>query len=274
MNLSFEFFPPKNTQSKQTLQLVRQELSALNPEYFSVTFGAGGSTQTSTLETILDIQTNDNTAATPHISCVGSTKDELLNLLQIYQKNNIKRLVVLRGDIPSGMVGSGEFNYAYELVEFIRQHFNNTFIIKVAAYPEKHPQSPNAHQDMIHFVDKIKAGANSAITQYFYNIDAYLYFVDSVQKQGIDVPIVPGIMPITNYIQLARFSYFSGAQIPQWILNQLEIYQHDKASLIDFGYEVVAKLCAQLKSQGVNDFHFYSMNRTHPSKKLAEQLLK
>ena len=273
MKISFEFFPPKHAQGVQTLKEVRLALSQLNPEYFSVTFGAGGSTQDSTLATILDIQANDDTPAVPHISCIGSTKEQLQQLLQTYSNHNINQLVVIRGDMPSGMHSTGDFNYAYELVSFIKENFNHHFNVQVAAYPEKHPQSNNIKQDIKHFIDKIKAGANGAITQYFYNIDAYQYFVDVVRKQGVDVPITPGIMPITNYEQLTRFSNFSGTQIPKWIVNQLEVYQNDLPSLRAFGLEVVSNLCEQLKNQGVNQFHFYSMNRIEPSKTLAKLLL-
>lgn len=272
MQISFEFFPPKNPQSKAQLKQVRTELLTLSPEYFSITFGAGGSTQDATLETVLDITQNDGVPATPHISCIGTSKEKILALLTTYQQNNINRLVVLRGDLPDGVSVLGDFHYASELVAFIREKFGDYFYIQVAAYPEKHPESNNINDDIQQFANKMHAGANGAITQYFYNVDAYRYFVDKAQDLGVTGSIVPGIMPITNYTQLVKFSQLSGAQIPQWISNQLEARQNDLPSLRAFGLEVVANLCEQLKNQGVNEFHFYSMNRVEPVKTLARQL--
>jgi len=260
MKTSFEFFPPRTDKGKQTLAQVRQELSTINPEYFSVTFGAGGSTQDATLETVLDIQANDSVSAAPH-------------LLDQYKAADINRLVALRGDIPSGVRDIGDFRYANELVEFIKSEYNDHFHIEVAAYPEMHPQAKNIQTDLEHFANKVKAGADAAITQYFYNADAYFRFLDDAQKLGIDVPITPGIMPITNHTQLSRFSNMCGAEIPKWILERLKLYENDLTSLTLFGTEVVSNLCQTLKDQGVDSFHFYSMNRTEPSLSIAKNLL-
>lgn len=273
MQVSFEFFPPRTEQGRQTLKQVRSELSNINPEYFSVTFGAGGSTQDATLETVLDIQANDSVSVAPHLSCIGSEKRRIKQLLDQYIQQGINRIVALRGDIPSGVRDIGDFHYANELVSFIREEYNDYFHIEVAAYPETHPQAKNISQDLTHFANKVKAGANGAITQYFYNIDAYLRFVEDTQKLGVEVPITPGIMPITNHTQLVRFSNLCGAEIPKWILSRLQLYDNDLESLRDFGLDVVNNLCQNLKSQGVESFHFYSMNRTEPSLTLAKNLL-
>ncbi len=273
MQLSFEFFPPRTEQGKLNLKQVRQELSVINPHYFSTTFGAGGTTQDATLETVLDIQANDGVSAAPHLSCVDSEKSNILALLNQYKAAGINRIVALRGDIPSGVRDIGDFHYANELVAFIRQEFNDHFHIEVAAYPEMHPQAKNMNSDIEHFVNKIKAGANGAITQYFYNADAYFRFVDEVQKKGVDTPITPGIMPITNYDQLLRFSNMCGAEIPRWIEKRLATFGDDNESLRAFGFDVVAQLCDQLKSQGVDHFHFYSMNKSQPTLQLAQTLI-
>ncbi len=273
MQLSFEFFPPRTDQGKLNLKQVRQELSAIKPHYFSTTFGAGGTTQEATLETVLDIQAHDGVSAAPHLSCIDSEKSKILALLSQYKAAGINRIVALRGDIPSGVRDIGDFHYASELVAFIRHEFNDHFHIEVAAYPEMHPQAKNMNTDIQHFVNKMKAGANSAITQYFYNVDAYLRFVDDVQKLGIDAPITPGIMPITNHAQLLRFSNMCGAEIPRWIEKRLAVFGDDLESLSAFGLEVVDNLCDQLKSQGVENFHFYTMNRSQPSLTLAKNLL-
>lgn len=272
MQLSFEFFPPRTDQGKKNLRQVRQELSVINPHYFSTTFGAGGTTQDATLETVLDIQANDGIPAAPHLSCIDSKKSKILTLLSQYKDAGINRIITLRGDIPSGVRDIGDFHYANELVEFIRTEFNDHFHIEVAAYPEMHPQAKNMQTDLTHFVNKIKAGADGAITQYFYNADAYFRFVDEVQKQGIDTPITAGIMPITNHDQLMRFSTMCGAEIPRWIEKRLSGYGDDMQSLREFGFDVVANLCDQLKNQGVDNFHFYSMNKSQPSLQLAKLL--
>lgn len=273
MQLSFEFFPPRTDKGRQNLKQVRQELSVVSPQYFSCTFGAGGTTQDATLETVLNIQANDGISAAPHLSCIDSEKSKISALLKQYKEAGINRIIALRGDIPSGVCDIGDFHYANKLVEFIRHEFNDHFHIEVAAYPEMHPQAKNMQTDLQHFADKIKAGANGAITQYFYNADAYFKFVEDVQKLGIDTPITPGIMPITNYDQLLRFSNMCGAEIPRWIEKRLATFGDDTESLLDFGFEVVANLCNQLKSQGVESFHFYSMNRSQPSLQLAKILI-
>ena len=271
-DLSFEFFPPRTDQGKQTLTQVRKELSAIDPEYFSVTFGAGGSTQDATLETVLNIQQNDGIPAAPHLSCIGSEKSKIIELLDQYKTAGINRIVALRGDIPSGVRDIGDFHHANELVEFIKTQYNDHFHIEVAAYPEMHPQAKNITTDLEHFVNKVKAGASGAITQYFYNADAYFRFRDEAEKAGVNIPITPGIMPITNYTQLVRFSTMCGAEIPKWILERLKLYENDLDSLAEFGTEVVANLCQTLKNQGVDGFHFYSMNRAQPSLNIAKNL--
>ncbi len=270
MKLSFEFFPPRTDKGKQSLRQVRQELLVINPHYFSTTFGAGGTTQDATLETVLDIQANDGIGAAPHLSCIDSEKSKILTLLNQYKDAGINRIVALRGDIPSGVRDIGDFHYANELVEFIRTEFNDHFHIEVAAYPEMHPQAKNMQTDMTHFINKMKAGADGAITQYFYNADAYFRFVDEVQNQGIYAPITPGIMPITNHDQIIRFSEMCGAEIPRWIERRLSCYGDDMQSLREFGFDVVANLCDRLKTQGVDSFHFYSMNKSQPSLDLAK----
>lgn len=274
MKISFEFFPPRTAQGKQTLSQAQQALSVINPEYFSVTFGAGGTTQEATLETVLDIQKNGPIAAVPHLSCIGASMANITKLLDRYKAAGIDRIVVLRGDIPSGIRDIGNFHYANELVAFIKLQYNDDFHIEVAAYPEVHPQAQNIQTDLTHFINKIKAGANSAITQYFYNPDAYFRFRDEVEKLGVDVPITPGIMPISNYIQLVRFSNLCGAEIPKWILARLKLYENDLDSLKAFGIEVVSNLCQNLKDQGVDSFHFYSMNRVQPSLEIANNLIR
>ncbi len=272
MNISFEFFPPKTEQGRQTLQQVSTELATLKPEYFSVTFGAGGTTPEATRNTVADLTKTLATPIAPHLSCIHSKKSELIHLLDNYQTQDITRLVVIRGDIPLGAQTIGTFKYANELVAFIKSHYANAFHIEVAAYPEMHPQAHNIHSDLAHFVNKVKAGADGAITQYFYNPEGYFRFRDEVHKLGVDIPITAGIMPITNYTQLTRFSNLCGAEIPRWILTRLEYYQNDADSLAKFGEEVVMNLCQTLKNQGVDQFHFYSLNRAAPSFKLAQQL--
>jgi len=260
---SFEFFPPKTEEGKEKLRVVRDKLGVLKPKYFSVTFGAGGSTQQGTLESVLEIQQAGYEAA-PHISCIGTRKQIITDLLDTYKANGIKHLVALRGDLPSGSgnVSGGDFNYANELVGFIRQHYGDHFYIEVAAYPEVHPQAKNAFTDLDNFKRKIDAGADSALTQYFFNPDAYFRFVDECEKRGVDVPIVPGIMPITNYTQLARFSDMCGAEIPRWIRKRLEAFGDDKESIRQFGEEVVTALCEQLLQAGAPGLHFYTLNQS------------
>ena len=259
--LSFEFFPPKTAEGIANLRATRAQLAQFNPEFFSVTFGAGGSTTDRTKETVFEIQAEGYQAA-PHISCISSSKEEIRELLTAYKANGIKRLVTLRGDIPSGEVSAGDFKHANELVTFIRQETGDWFHLEVAAYPEFHPEAISAAKDMANFKRKIEAGANSAITQYFYNSDAYFRFVDSCTADGIAVPIVPGIMPIYNYTQLARFSGLCGAEIPRWLRLRLEAYADDMPSLRALGIDVVSELCECLLVWGVPSIHFYTLNQS------------
>lgn len=261
---SFEFFPPKTPEGEEKLKLVRDQLGALQPRYFSVTFGAGGSTQQGTFDTVMDIQQAGYTAA-PHLSCIGSTRDNISTILQTYMTKGINRIVALRGDMPSGMQEAGEFRHANELVEFIRRETGDHFHIEVAAYPEFHPQAGNARQDLLNFKRKVEAGANSAITQYFFNPDAYFHFVDDCEQLGVMLPIVPGIMPITNYTQLSRFSDMCGAEIPRWIRKRLESFGDDRPSIRAFGEDVVTELCHQLLEAGAPGLHFYTMNQSGPT---------
>ncbi len=269
---SIEFFPPKTEEGKAKLRKTREELAKLNPAYISVTYGAGGSTQQGTLDTVLEIK-NAGIDAAPHLTCVGSTKENIRGLLQTYIDNGINRIVALRGDMPSGMREMGEFRYASELVEFIRAETGDHFYVEVAAYPEFHPQANSAKSDLENFKRKIDAGANSAITQYFYNPDAYYRFIDDCEKMGIGIPIVPGIMPITNYKNLARFSEMCGAEIPRWIRKHLEDFGDDIDSLRAFGQQTTTQLCHTLLGQGAPGLHFYSMNRVDPTQAIWKELL-
>jgi methylenetetrahydrofolate reductase (NADPH) len=258
---SFEFYPPKTEEGAANLKVVHNTLSEQNPEFFSVTFGAGGSTRDKTFDTVVGIQAQGLSAA-PHLSCVASTKENIRSILKDYQDHNISRIVALRGDVPSGMMSPGEFRYANELVEFIRQETGEYFTIHVAAYPEVHPQAHSASEDFKNFKRKVDAGANAVITQYFYNAEAYFYFVDSCEKHGISVPIVPGIMPITQYTQLFRFSEMCGADIPRWMRKRLESYGDDRTAIQAFGTDLVSKLCQQLLDGGAPGLHFYTMNQS------------
>ena len=268
---SFEFYPPKTDEGVVSLQPVRNQLAALKPEFFSVTFGAGGSTRDKTLDTVIDIQSNGILAA-PHLSCVGSTKDNIRSILKSYQDNDISRIVALRGDLPSGTLSAGEFRYANELVDFIRAETGDYFQIHVAAYPEVHPQATSAAEDFKNFKRKVEAGANAAITQYFYNADAYFYFVDLCEKNGIDIPVVPGIMPITQYAQLFRFSEMCGADIPRWLRKRLEGFGDDRTSIQAFGAELVTQLCQRLLDNGAPGLHFYTMNQSAPTLAILNNL--
>jgi methylenetetrahydrofolate reductase (NADPH) len=259
-NISIEFFPPKTPEGAEKLRVARQKLAELNPKYFSVTFGAGGSTQHGTLSTVLEILAAGHDAA-PHLSCVGGTRESIRAILQEFKDKGIRRLVALRGDLPSGYGGAGELRYASDLVEFIRQETGDWFHIEVAAYPEMHPQARSPQDDLQAFARKVHAGANAAITQYFYNPDAYFQFVDNARKLGVDVPIVAGIMPITNYTQLMRFSDMCGAEIPRWIRLKLASFGDDSASIKAFGLDVVSGLCEKLLAGGAPGLHFYSMNQ-------------
>jgi methylenetetrahydrofolate reductase (NADPH) len=259
--VSFEFFPPKTTEGVEKLRETRKELAKFNPEFFSVTFGAGGSTRDRTMETVLEIQREGYQAA-PHISCISSSKAEIRDLLQTYQAHGINRLVTLRGDVPSGEVSAGDFRYASELVEFIRAETGDHFFIEVAAYPEFHPEAKTPAADLLNLKRKMDAGANSAITQYFYNADAYFRFVDQCDDLGITIPIVPGVMPIYNITQLARFSSICGAEIPRWLKMRLEEYGDDMASLRALGVDVVSELCEALLAGGAPSLHFYTLNQS------------
>lgn len=261
---SFEFYPPKTEEGVASLQAVQSQLAQLHPDFFSVTFGAGGSTRDKTFDTVVDIQ-NKGIAAAPHLSCVASTKVNIRAILDDYQKNGISKIVALRGDLPSGMMSAGEFRYANELVGFIREQTGDHFEIHVAAYPEVHPQAASAAEDFKNFKRKVQAGANAVITQYFYNAEAYFYFVDQCEKNGVDIPIVPGIMPITQYAQLLRFSEMCGADIPRWLRKRLEGFGDDRAAIQAFGQELVTKLCQCLLDNGAPGLHFYTMNQANPT---------
>ena len=257
---SFEFFPPQTPEGVERLRVTRRQLAKLNPKFFSVTFGAGGSTRDRTLETVLEIQAEGHVTAAPHISCIGSTSDNIRYLLQKYYDNGIRYIVALRGDLPSGMAQPGEFRYATELVTFIRKEFGDTFHIEVAAYPEYHPQARSAQADLQNFKLKVEAGADSAITQYFYNAEAYFRFVSACEAANISIPIVPGIMPINKFSQLARFSDACGAEIPRWLRKKMEGYGDDSASIRAYGLDVVTELCRQLLEAGAPGLHFYTLN--------------
>ena len=269
--LSFEFFPPKTAEGMDNLRETRAELAKFSPEFFSVTFGAGGSTRDRTMDTVLEIQ-QEGFQAAPHISCISSSKEEIRNLLNAYQAHGIKRLVALRGDVPSGEVSSGDFKYATELVAFIRAETGNHFHIEVAAYPEFHPEARTPTADLLNLKRKVDAGADSAITQYFYNPDAYFRFIEQCAAAGINVPIVPGIMPIYNITQLARFSSICGSEIPRWLKMRLEEYGDDMASLRAFGIDVVSELCETLKVWGVPSLHFYTLNRSGVISNIIENI--
>jgi methylenetetrahydrofolate reductase (NADPH) len=270
-NFSIEFYPPKSAEGADKLRAARATLATLNPKYFSVTFGAGGSTQQGTLDTVLEI-IGEGHAAAPHLSCVGGSRESIRAILAEFKAHGIRRLVALRGDLPSGYGGGGELRYASDLVEFIRAETGDWFHIEVAAYPEMHPQARSPQDDLQNFARKVKAGANAAITQYFYNADAYFQFVDLARKLGVDVPIVAGIMPITNYSQLMRFSDMCGAEIPRWVRLKLASFGDDSASIKAFGLDVVADLCERLLKGGAPGLHFYSMNQAGPTAALWQRL--
>ncbi len=257
---SFEFFPPKTPEGKDKLRATWRQLAALAPRFFSVTFGAGGSTREGTLETVLEIRAAGHEAA-PHLSCVAATRAEIAAQLERYRAHGIRHLVALRGDLPSGVAAAGEFRYASELVAFIRETTGDWFRIEVACYPEFHPQTRAAADEVRNFKRKVDAGADAAITQYFYNADAYFRFVEDCRAAGIHVPIVPGIMPIGNFAQLARFSDACGAEIPRWMRIRLESFRDDSASIRAFGLDVVGALCAKLLAGGAPGLHFYTLNQ-------------
>ena len=269
--LSFEFFPPRTEKGVENLSQVHAELAKFDPTFFSVTFGAGGSTQDGTYDAVKSMIEAGSDAA-PHISCVGASKDNIRQMIQSYVELGVKRLVVLRGDLPSGMVELGDFSYASDLVTFIRQEYGSDLHLEVAAYPDFHPESPNPKQDLGNFKLKVDAGANSALTQYFYNADSYFAYVDEVRRMGVDVPIIPGIMPITNYATLVRFSDNCGAELPQWIRSRLAQYQDDEASLKSFGLDVVTHLCLDLLENGVAGLHFYALNKVEPVNEICKRV--
>ncbi|PIT23728.1 methylenetetrahydrofolate reductase [NAD(P)H] [Snodgrassella communis] len=260
-SLSFEFFPPRTEEGRSKLAITRKQLSQYQPQYFSCTYGAGGTTRAGTLQTITDIL-NDGVAAAPHLACIGASREEMISLLQTYKDMGIRHIVALRGDIPSG-VGFGHqgLRYANELVGLIRQEFGDWFHIEIAAYPEFHPQSRSAEDDINHFVRKCQAGADSAITQYFFNADSYFWFVDEVQSRGVNIPIIPGIMPIASFSKLARFSETCGAEIPRWLRLKLQSYADDTASIKALGLDVVTEMCDNLLQQGAPSLHFYTLNQ-------------
>lgn len=270
--ISAEFFPPRDFEAQERLVRSAQSLSAINPEYVSVTFGAGGSTRTGTEEAVKLLQGLGFEVA-PHLSCIGATKAEIASMLDTYQKNGVKRIVALRGDLPSGMGGDiGELRFASDLVAFIREHSGEAFRIEVAAYPEMHPQSTSFQDDVNHFVHKVNQGADAAITQYFYSAQAYFDFVERVQKAGVDIPIVAGIMPITNSSQLLRFSNMCGAEIPRWLRLRLADFGDDRKSIREFGLDVVSKLAQDLIDGGAPGLHFYTLNGAEATMKIVNRL--
>ena len=268
---SFEFYPPQTPEGAEKLAVVRKQLAVLQPDYFSVTFGAGGSTRERTLEVVQQIKAEGLEVA-PHLSCVGSTRDNIRSILQTYQQLGIRRIVALRGDLPSGMAGIGELQYANELVSFIRAETGEHFHIEVAAYPEFHPQAKSPLDDLLNFRRKVAAGANSAITQYFYNADAYFRFTEECRKLGVAAPIIPGIMPIVRFSQLARFSDACGAEIPRWMRKTLESYGDDNESVQAFGLDVVTQLCEKLLAGGAPGLHFYTLNQADHALEICKRL--
>ena len=269
--ISFEFFPPNTPVGSDKLKAVVAELAAVQPEFFSVTYGAGGATRDKTLATVKDIAAMGHEAA-PHLSCVGSTQDSIREILATYRAQGIRRLVALRGDLPSGTAVAGEFRYAADLIEFIRAEQGSDWHIEVAAYPEYHPQQRYAKKDLEHFAAKVQAGASSAITQFFFNPDAYFHFVDEVRRLGVNVPIVPGIMPIHNYAKIAQFAARDGSEIPRWVALKMEGYLDDAASVRAFGIDVVAGLCRRLIEGGAPGIHFYTLNQSALSLEICRAL--
>jgi len=268
---SLEFFPPKTPEGIAKLRTARREFATLKPAFCSVTYGAGGSTREGTLATVLEIRSEGMEGA-PHVSCIGSTRESIREVLAQYRSHGIRHLVALRGDLPSGSADVGDFRYANELVRFIREETGDHFHIEVACYPEVHPQSDDSHADLKHFRTKIDAGANGAITQYFYNADAYFHFVDVARKAGITVPIVPGIMPIANFTQLRRFSELCGAEIPRWLAKRLSALGDDAESIREFSADVVGDLCNRLVAGGAPSLHFYTLNRAKATLAVIERM--
>ncbi|HRN77210.1 methylenetetrahydrofolate reductase [NAD(P)H] [Ottowia sp.] len=269
--LSLEFFPPKTPEGVEKLRAVRQKLYALEPEFCSVTFGAGGSTQEGTLDTVRDI-VGEGRRGVPHLSCIGQTQESIRQRLSIYREAGVKRIVALRGDLPSGYGIGGEFRYASDLVAFIRGETGDHFKIAVAAYPETHPQARSPQADLDAFATKVRAGANMGITQYFFNADAYFHFVDELRRRGVELPVVPGIMPIATSTQLLRFSDSCGAEVPRWIRMRLESFGDDSASIKDFGADVVTAMCERLRAGGAPSLHFYTLNQAGPTLEVCRRL--
>lgn len=271
--ISFEFFPTKTDAGHEKLIATARRLAEYQPDFFSCTYGAGGSTRDRTLNTVLQLDGEVKVPTAPHLSCVGDSTQQLRELLGLYKSSGINRIVALRGDLPSGMgMASGELRYANELVEFIRHETGDHFHIEIAAYPEVHPQAGSFEDDLANFVRKAKAGADSAITQYFFNADCYFYFVERVRKLGVNTPIIPGIMPITNYSKLARFSDACGTEIPRWIRKQLESYGDDMTSIQAFGEQVITEMCEKLLAGGAPGLHFYTLNQAEPSLAIWDNL--
>lgn len=270
--VSLEFFPPKTDEQRDTLEKALPTLKALQPEYVSVTFGAGGSTLSYTPDTVCHLREQHGLDAAPHLSCMGGTRAEIRSLLQLYRDKGCRRIVALRGDLPSGMASYGDFRYASDLVGFIRAETGDYFHVEVAGYPEIHPQSDDAQADLANFKRKVDAGANGVITQYFYNPDAYFRFVDDARRLGVQVPIVPGIMPITNYSQLRRFSELCGAEIPRWVARRLQSFGDDAEAIREFGIDVVSGLCRRLIDGGAPALHFYTLNRARATAAIVERL--
>jgi methylenetetrahydrofolate reductase (NADPH) len=271
--VSFEFFPPRTDEQKLVLESTWQKLAPLKPRYLSVTFGAGGSTMDATCETVGELIRRSGVAVAPHISCMVPRRETVRRLLLDYQSAGVKHLVVLRGDRPDGISGPGPFQHANELVHFVRKEFGDHFHIEVACYPEFHPESPSPRSELEFFKRKVEAGANGAVTQYFYNPDSYFRFVDDCRRMGIDIPVTPGIMPITNYRQLSRFSEMCGAEIPQWIRRRLEGFGDDGASIRAFGLDVVSALCERLLAGGAPGLHIYTLNRANATLLLWQRLV-
>ncbi len=269
--VSFEFFPPNTPVGSEKLKTVVRDLAAVNPEFFSVTYGAGGATREKTLATVVDIAATGQEAA-PHLSCIGSTRESIAEILATYRAQNIHRLVALRGDLPSGTATAGEFRYASELIEFIREKEGSDWFIEAAAYPEYHPQQRYASRDLQHFADKMKAGADSAITQFFFNPDAYFHFVDAVRELGVTQPIVPGIMPFHNYAKIAQFAARDGIEIPRWVALKMEGYLDDTASIQAFGLDVIERMCRRLVDAGAPGLHFYTLNQSGLALEICRRL--
>ena len=271
-HISFEFYPPKNDEQRAQLDRTAKKLAAHAPEYVSCTFGAGGSTLSHTPETVRRLKQQHGLDAAPHLSCVGGSREEIRELLKLYRAIGCTRIVALRGDLPSGMGHPGDLRYASELVAFIRSEFGDRFRIEVGCYPEVHPQADDARADLKHFRAKVEAGADAAITQYFYNADAYFHFVDAARRQGVEIPIIPGIMPISNFSQLRRFSEACGAEIPRWMLRNMQALGDDATGIRELGADIVARLCERLVVGGAPSLHFYTLNLARPTQAVLERL--